>query len=56
MEYSTNNGTSFDKHNLTVEESPLALQKLTKYFRENVNATGSERLMSTFSSGLSTLV
>ena len=52
--YSTSNGTSFDRHNFTVLERPLALQKLTRYFRENVRATGSDNAMSTFSSGLST--
>ena len=54
--YSTSSGTSFERHNLTVLESPLALQKLTRYFKENVKATGSDNAISTFSSGLSTLV
>ena len=54
--YSTSNGTSFERHSLTVLESPLALQKLTRYFREKVRATGSDNAISTFNSGLSTLV
>ena len=54
--YSTSNGTSFDRHNLTVPERPVALQKLTRYLSENVSATGSERAISTFKSGFSTLV
>ena len=54
--YSTNRGTSLERQSLTVLESPLALQKLTKYLRENVKATGSDKAMSTLSSGLSTFV
>ena len=45
-----------DKQSLTVEERPLALQKLTRYFSEKVSATGSVSSISTFRSGLSTLV
>lgn len=54
--YSTSNGTSCDKHNLTLPARPLALQKLTRYLSEKVRDTGSERLIVTSLSGLSTLV
>ena len=54
--YSTSRGTSFDRQSLTDEERPLALQKLTKYFKENVRATGSVRSISTFWSGFSILL
>ncbi len=53
--YSTNNGTSGDKQSLTVPERPEALQKLTRYLRENVRATGSVKSMSTLRSGFSRL-
>lgn len=54
--YSTSRGTSLDKLSLTVSDNPLALQKLTRYFREKVRETGSLRSISTFSPGLSMLV
>jgi hypothetical protein len=56
ISYSTSRGTSLLKHNLTESLKPLALQKLTRYFNEKVRATGSDRLISTFCWGLSTLV
>jgi hypothetical protein len=54
--YSTKSGTSLDKHSLTDLERPAALQKLTRYLRENVNATGSVSSISTLRSGFSALV
>ena len=54
--YSTRRGTSLDRHNLTVLDRPLALQKLTRYLSEKVRATGSDKAMSTFNSGFSTLL
>jgi hypothetical protein len=54
--YSTSRGTSLDKLSLTLSDKPLALQKLTRYFREKVRETGSLRSISTFSPGFSTLV
>jgi len=39
-----------------VLERPAALQKLTRYLRENVRATGSVSSISMFCSGFSTLV
>lgn len=45
-----------DRQILTVLERAAALQKLTRYLRENVRETGSVSSMSTFSSGFSTLL
>jgi hypothetical protein len=54
--YSTNRGTSLERHSFTVFEMDAALQKLTRYLREKVRETGSVSSISTFNSGLSTLV
>ena len=54
--YSTSNGTSFDKQILTWPHNEVALQKLTRYLREKVRATGSVKEISTFWSGFSTSV
>lgn len=56
MLYSTSRGTSLERQILTVLERAEALQKLTRYLREKVRETGSVSSMSTFCSGLSTLV
>ena len=49
-------GTSVDRQSLTLLERPLALQKLTRYFKEKVSETGSDSWISTFWSSFSTLV
>lgn len=54
--YSTRRGTSFERHSLTFSERPVALQKLTRYLREKVKATGSARLIVTSWSGFSMLL
>jgi hypothetical protein len=45
-----------ERHSFTVLERPAALQKLARYFREKVRATGSVSSMSMFVSGFSTSV
>lgn len=54
--YSTRSGTSLERQTLTVLDRPWALQKLMRYLREKVRATGSESSISTLVSGLSALV
>jgi hypothetical protein len=56
MLYSTSRGTSLERQIFTLGPRVDALQKLTRYLREKVSATGSLSSMSTLRSGLSTLV